>query len=95
MKKRREHRIPLTDQMCSGSIIRAYQHSTGAATHDTECIGKSRGGNSTKIHLTVDSDRLPIYFELSEGQRHGTSHAQNLVDQLKEVNTFIVNKGYE
>ena len=36
-----------------GSIVKAHQHSTGAATSDNECIGKSRGGNSTKIHLAV------------------------------------------
>ena len=31
-----------------GSIVRAHQHSTGAATESSEQIGKSRGGNSTK-----------------------------------------------
>ncbi|WP_141671379.1 IS5 family transposase, partial [Gilliamella sp. Gris1-4] len=37
-----------------GSIIRAHQHSTGAATEYSEQIGQSCGGNSTKIHLAVD-----------------------------------------
>lgn len=36
-----------------GSIVKAHQHSSGAATQDSECIGKSRGGNSTKIHLVA------------------------------------------
>ena len=36
-----------------GSIVRAHQNSTGAATESSEQIGKSRGGNSTKIHLAV------------------------------------------
>ncbi len=44
------------------SIVKTHQHSSGAATTDNECIGKSRGGNSTKIHLVVDSGGLPIYF---------------------------------
>ena len=78
-----------------GSIVRAHQHSTGAATSDSECIGKSRGGNTTKIHLVVDGGGLPIYFELSEGQRHDIAHAENLVDHLKEVNIFIADKGYD
>ena len=47
-----------------GSIVRAHQHSAVAATLSNESIGKSRGGNSTKIHLAVDSGGLPIYFEL-------------------------------
>ncbi len=78
-----------------GSIVKAHQHSTGAATPDNECIGKSRGGNSTKIHLVVDSGGLPIYFELSEGQRNDIDRAESLVDNLKEVNVFIADKGYD
>ncbi len=61
-----------------GSIVRTHQHSTSAATDESECIGKSRGGNSTKIYLAVDSNGLPIYFELSEGQRNDITHAQSL-----------------
>ncbi|MEI8671615.1 IS5 family transposase [Vibrio sp. SA48] len=78
-----------------GSIVRAHQHSTGAATPDSECIGKSRGGNSTKIHLAVDSGGVPICFDLSEGQRHDIVHAESLVEQLDEVNTIVCNKGYD
>ena len=78
-----------------GSIIRAHQHSTGAATTDSECIGKSRGGNSTKIHLAVDSNGLPIYFELSEGQRNDITHAQSLVEHTPQAETVIAAKGYD
>ena len=78
-----------------GSIVKAHQHSSGAATTDNKCIGKSRGGNSTKIHLVVDSGGLPIYFELSEGQRNDIARAESLVDHLKEANVFIADKGYD
>ncbi len=78
-----------------GSIVRAHQHSTGATTESSEQIGKSRGGNSTKIHLAVDSGGLPICFDLSEGQRHDVVHANSLVDQLDEVNTVVCDKGYD
>gem|GEM_PF-5974450 len=44
-----------------------------------------RGGNSTKIHLAVDSGGLPICFELSEGQKHNITHAESLVNQLEEL----------
>ncbi len=59
-----------------GSIVRADQHSTDAATPDGDCIGKSRGDNSIKIHLAVDSGGLPICFDLSE------VHDERLVEQL-------------
>ena len=48
-----------------------------------------------KIHLAVDSGGLPIYFELSEGQRNDITRAQSLVDHLREVNIFVGDKGYD
>jgi transposase len=51
-----------------GSIVKAHQDSSGAASSSDEAIGKSRGGSSTKIHLAVDSGGLPVYFEISGGQ---------------------------
>ncbi|EKF9936237.1 IS5 family transposase [Vibrio cholerae] len=77
------------------SIVKAHQHSSGAAIPDNRCIGKSRGGNSTKIQLVVDSGGLPIYFELSEGQRNDIARTESLVDHLKEVKVFIADKGYD
>jgi len=78
-----------------GSIVRAHQHSSGAATQHSEQRGKSCGGNSTKIHLAVDSGGLPICFELSQGQRHDIAHAESLVEKVNEVNTIIADKGYD
>jgi transposase len=78
-----------------GSIVRAHQHSTGAATDNHESIGKSRGGNSTKIHLAVDSGGLPVYFELSGGQVHDIVHAESLVANSPEAKTIVADKGYD
>ena len=33
-------------------------------------MGRSRGGLTTKIHVRVDADGLPIEIKLSEGQAH-------------------------
>jgi hypothetical protein len=33
-------------------------------------IGKSRGGNTTKIHTTTDINGIPIRLILSEGNRN-------------------------
>ncbi|MDO9819664.1 IS5/IS1182 family transposase, partial [Glaesserella parasuis] len=49
------------------SVIKAYQHSTGASGQNLQAIGKSVAGNSTKIHLAVDSCRNPIDFVLTGG----------------------------
>ena len=37
-----------------GSYIKAHQHSAGAAGRKPQASGKSRAGNTTKIHLVVD-----------------------------------------
>lgn len=71
-----------------GSIVRAHQHSTGAASQEPQGIGKSRGGNTTKIHLVVDSGGLPVHFELSAGQIHDMAHAERRCSIYVLVNIF-------
>ncbi|PHM61132.1 IS5 family transposase [Xenorhabdus ishibashii] len=78
-----------------GSIVRAHQHSAGAASDDDEAIGKSCGGRSTKIHLAVDSYGLPVHFELSGGQVHDIVHAESLVEQSPPSDFVIADKGYD
>ncbi|WP_340613458.1 IS5 family transposase [Xenorhabdus thailandensis] len=78
-----------------GSIIRAHQHSSGAASTEDEAIGKSRGGRSTKIHLAVDSYGLPVHFELSGGQTHDIVHAESLVTHSPASDFVIADKGYD
>ena len=50
-----------------GSYAKAHQHSAGAASGTDEAIGKSRAGNSSKIHLVVDACGLPIAFDFTGG----------------------------
>ena len=78
-----------------GSIVRAHQHSTGATSNENESIGKSRCGNSTKIHLAVDSGGLPVYFELSCGNTNDIVHAESLVVNCPSSNTVVADKGYD
>ncbi|MBC8946856.1 MULTISPECIES: IS5 family transposase [Xenorhabdus] len=78
-----------------GSIVRAHQHSSGAASTEDEAIGKSRGGRSTKIHLAVDSYGLPVHFELSGGQTHDIVHAESLVVHSPSSDFVIADKGYD
>lgn len=77
------------------TIVRAHQHSTGAATALCEAIGRSRGGNSTKIHLAVDSYGLPVHFELSPGQAHDAAHAESLLFGAPIGQCTIADKAYD
>ena len=78
-----------------GSIVKAHQHGCGAASDSDESIGKSRGGNSTKIHLAVDSGGLPVYFELSGGQTHDVTYADSLVSNSPPADIVVADKGYD
>jgi transposase len=78
-----------------GSYVKAHQHSSGAATKQPEAIGKSRAGNTTKIHLAVDAHGLPIHFDITGGDVHDSKAAPDLIAQLPEAKTIIADKGYD
>ncbi len=56
-------------EFVDASIVKAHQHSSGAAHESESGIGKSVAGNTSKIHLAVDSFGLPIAFEITGGER--------------------------
>lgn len=78
-----------------GSIIKAHQHSTGAASEEPQAIGKSVAGNTTKIHMAVDSFGLPIEFELTGGEVHDCKVAPEFIEKLPVSNYTIADKGYD
>ncbi len=78
-----------------GSYAKAHQHSAGAASGDDEAIGKSRAGNTSKIHLAVDAHGLPIEFEITGGQVNDCMVAPELIARLPQVETIIADKGYD
>ena len=47
-----------------------------------ECIGRSRGGLTSKIHLAVDGAGLPISIILTEGQAGGNPQLLPLLEQI-------------
>ena len=82
-------------QFIDGSIVKAHQHSAGAASNQNEAIGKSRGGNTTKIHLSVDSYGLPVMFEVTGGHVHDCKVAPEFIERLPRSDYIIADKGYD
>ncbi len=78
-----------------GSIVKAHQHSTGAASHDTEAIGQSVAGNTTKIHMAVDAYGLPIDFMITGGEVHDCKIAPEFIAQLPRSDYTSADKGYD
>jgi transposase len=78
-----------------GSYAKAHQHSAGAASGGDEAIGKSRAGNTSKIHLAVDACGLPIALEITGGQVNDCTQAPALIAKLPTAETIIADKGYD
>jgi len=82
-------------EFIDGSYVKAHQHSAGAASKQKQAIGLSRGGNTSKIHLAVDSYGLPIEFIITGGDVHDSKVASELIDMLPKSDFVIADKGYD
>ena len=67
-------------------------HKKSDAPED-QALGRSRGGFSTKIHVTVDGLGNPLRVRLTGGQRHDSTQAQALLEGY-ECNYVIADRGY-
>ncbi|WP_437833949.1 IS5 family transposase [Sorangium sp. So ce1153] len=77
------------------TIVRAHQHAAGAkGGPEGQGIGRSRGGFSTKIHLIVDALGSPLEFAITEGQRHDTVPAPELIARCAP-RCLIADKAYD
>jgi len=78
-----------------GSFVKAHQHSSGAASDTSEAIGKSTGGNNTKIHMITDSYGLPIDFTITAGNVNDSTAAPELIKKLNDSLYIVADKGYD
>ena len=84
-------------QMIDSSSIRVHQHAANAQKkHDgSGCMGRSRGGLTTKIHALVDANGLPIALKLTEGQAHDAPPAIELVADLGTGQILLADRAYD
>jgi transposase len=61
---------------------------------DSQALGRSRGGFSTKIHVAVNDEGQPAKLHLTEGQRHDVTCGEILLEGL-EPEFVIGDKGYD
>jgi transposase len=58
-------------QMIDSTSVRAHQQVATAKKEGADhCLGRSRGGLTTKIHVVVDAQGRPIRLGLTAGQTH-------------------------
>ena len=75
--------------------INAHQHGTEASSEKPQGIALSRGDNTSKIHLAIDSYGLPIEFIVTGGEVHDSKAANEQIDFLPHANFIIADKGYD
>ena len=75
-------------------LISEHIHSAGLKD---QAISKSIGGNSSKIHLAVDSYGNPIEIIITNGTTHDVKVAPELVEKLdlEETEVLCADKGYD
>jgi transposase len=59
------------------------------------CLGRSRGGLTTKIHALVDRRSLPLRLVLTAGQAHDAPAALGLLDRLEPRTIVLADKAYD
>jgi transposase len=82
-------------ELIDASIVKAHQHSAGAASDEDQAIGKSVAGNTTKIHMATDAYGLPIDFEITGGEVHDCKIAPEFIEKLPTSDYVIADKGYD
>lgn len=75
------------------ALILARQAPKKSDDQTDQALGRSRGGFSTKIHITVDGLGNPLRLCLSAGQRHDSTQALILVDGF-DFERLIADRGY-
>ncbi len=58
-------------------------------------MGRSRGGLTTKIHVVVDANGLPITLKLTEGQAHDGRSAEDMLDTVGPRQTLLADRAYD
>ena len=60
---------------------------------ETQAVGRSRGGLSSKIHLATDADVNPAHMIQTVGERNDITQIEALLDGFK-ADHVLADKGY-
>lgn len=71
-----------------GTIVRAHRAAAGAVdsarkTTDNQALGRSQGGNGTKLHVMTDSRGILLAITATPGQSHEAKEFPNMVKHVE------------
>ena len=80
------------------TVVRAHPCAAGAPPQKggqaAQALGRSRGGFSAKIHVSVDGLGNPLRFILTGGQQHDITQAEGLIAGYAGEHV-LADKGYD
>jgi transposase len=82
-------------QMIDTSIVRVHQHGACIAGNREQHMGRSRGGLTSKIHVVVDTNGLPVYLGLTPGEAHDSQLCSVLLGKLQPRTMLLADRGYD
>ncbi|WP_425598873.1 IS5 family transposase [Brucella intermedia] len=84
-------------QMIDSTIIRAHHCAAGGkGGTQSQALGRSRGGFSTKLHLHANADGLPISVVLTPGEAHDLIAYDDLMaERDSDPGVLLGDRGYD
>jgi transposase len=74
-------------QMIDTTIVRVR--------NKAQSMGRSRGGMTSKIHVVVDTNGLPVRLGLTAGEAHDNRLAFKLLSGLRSGSMLLADRGYD
>lgn len=82
-------------QMIDTSMVRVHQHAACISNSGDQAVGRSRGGLTSKLHVVVDANGLPVRFGLTPGEAHDNRLCLALLASLKPQSIVLAARGYD
>jgi hypothetical protein len=82
-------------QMIDTPIVRVHQHGACVTRNRRQSMGRSRGGLTSKIHVVVDTNGLPVRVALTAGEAHDNRLAGRLLSRLQPGAMLLADRGYD
>ena len=79
-------------QMIDTSIVRVHQHGACIAENHEQHMGCSRGGLTSKVHVVVDANGLPVRLGLTPGEAHDNRLCSVLLAGLRPQTMVNINR---
>jgi len=82
--------------MIDGTSVRVHHLAATLKTdHPDRCLGRSRGGLTTKIHALTNGEGLPIKVSITPGHAHDLTAANELLSDLAPGAMLLADKAYD